>query len=53
MSTLKHFSSIPIIDISQLSGGEMREQRKVADQLGRAASEIGLRRAAYVAFQER
>ena len=41
MSTPNHFSSIPIIDISQLTGGEMREQQEVADQLGRAASEIG------------
>jgi isopenicillin N synthase-like dioxygenase len=37
----KHFSSIPIIDISPLTSGEIGEQQSVADQLGRAASEVG------------
>ena len=37
----KHLSSIPIIDISPLTSGEIREQQSVADQLGRAASEVG------------
>src|ERR1700733_5053940 len=37
----KHFSSIPIIDVSPLMSGEVREQQNVAYQLGRAASEVG------------
>jgi len=41
MSMHKHFSNIPIVDISSLTSTEKREQQSVADQLGRAASEVG------------
>ncbi len=41
MSTLQDFSAIPVVDISSLLGGDQQAQQRVADELGRAAREVG------------
>ncbi len=40
-SSSRDFSTIPVIDISALAGGDAAAQAKVADELGRAARDVG------------
>ncbi|CAA2141698.1 isopenicillin N synthase family oxygenase [Hyphomicrobium sp. ghe19] len=41
MSTSENFSSIPIVDITKLRIGTIAEQKAVAEELGKAAREVG------------
>lgn len=41
MSTSRDFSGIPLVDISALRAGTPAERARVADELGRAAREVG------------
>lgn len=41
MNTPTAFTAVPVVDISGLSSGNSEDQRRVADELGRAARDIG------------
>jgi isopenicillin N synthase-like dioxygenase len=41
MSNPAHFSSIPLVDVTKLRKGTFAEQRAVAEELGKAAREVG------------
>ncbi|HML28832.1 MAG TPA: 2-oxoglutarate and iron-dependent oxygenase domain-containing protein [Hyphomicrobium sp.] len=41
MSTTGNFSSIPIVDVTKLRTGTLAEQRAVAEELGKAARNVG------------
>jgi isopenicillin N synthase-like dioxygenase len=41
MSTLTEFTDVPVIDVTGLLGDDPHEQWRVAQELGRAAREVG------------
>ena len=41
MSNLTDFTEVPVVDVTGLLGDDLQEQQRVAQQLGRAAREVG------------
>jgi isopenicillin N synthase-like dioxygenase len=41
MSSLTDFTEVPVVDVTGLLGDDLRDQRRVAQELGRAAREVG------------